>query len=454
MSGISFGGMASGLPPNIVEQLMDAERIPIKNMEAKKTKEDNKLKLVTELETKLNAIRESTGDLASAKGFRDVKLDSGDPTIVSGAVDSAAGVTGSWNIEVVELAQKSAAITNGFPDKDETRIGTGYFRFETKDGPKEVYIGRDNSTLEGAANAINTSGLEVRATVINDRENPDRPYKLMISGSEIGGDNQLEFPTLYFLDGDEDLFFDKSNQAKNGKVKVDGFEFQISDNKVRDVIPGVTLDLRQAAPGRQVNIAVKEDLEVVTERVKKFVDAVNGVLGFIQAQNKLDGNTDTSSTLGGDGLLRSVESRLRRLIQNPQMGVASTITRLNQVGIEFNRSGTVNFSQDKFNATLLKDPSSVQRFLNGDGFATGFIPSLKREIGSVLDGAFGPVSNRKRSLQSKIKRIDEQIANRERTLAMKEKNLRTKFANLETNMSRLKSQMAQVGTMGGVGGLI
>ncbi len=454
MPAIQFGGMASGLPPNIVEQLVEVERIPIKNMETKKMKSEARLKLVNELDEGMNKIKDSIGTLASVRGFNDYKLTSGDNNIVSGTVDPNSAASGSWNIEVVELAQKAAAITNGFPDKDRTEIGTGYFRFETPDGDREVYIKGNTSTLEGAMNAINRANLGIRASIINDRKDSDRPFKLMLSGENVGGENRIEYPTLYFLDGDQDIYFDEEREAKNGLIKVDGFEFEVDSNQLTDIIPGVTVDLKQAAPGRQVNVSVSEDREVVSGKVKEFVDAVNGVLSFIQNQNRLTENTDTSQTLGGDGLLRSIENRFRRLLQGSVVGVSGSVNRLNQIGIEFNRNGTLTFSQEKFDGALAANPDGVQQFFAGDGFATGFISSLKRTIATVQDQVFGPITVRKKALQNKIRQIDDRIGQKERQLEKKEQSLRRKFANLEQNMSRLKNQMSQVGAMGGGGGVI
>ena len=449
MAGISFGGMSSGLPPNIVEQLMEAEKLPIKNIEKAKGKQENRLKLVNELETKLNAITGTIGALASTKGFSDMKITSGDPNVISGVVDPAKAVNGNWNVEVVELAQKAAAITNGLPDKDKTQIGVGYFRFSTPEGKKEVYINGKNNTLQGAADAINAAGVGVKATIFNDRKSPDAPFKLMISGTGVGGDNKVEYPTLYFLDGDEDFYFEDQRSAKNGVVKVDGFEFEVGDNKVDDIIPGVSLELKQATPGRTVSVGVKENQEVVSGKVKGFVDATNEVLKFIQQQNAVGKDTDTSSTLGGDSLLRNVENRIRALIQNPQYGVGGEINRLNQLGITFTRNGTIELKEEAFNQALMRNPAAVQQFLAGDGFNVGFIPSLKREITTVLNSAFGPVAVRKRSLQERIRQMDTQIANKERQLAVKEDSLRRKFARLEEVTSKLKSQGGAVAGIGG-----
>lgn len=449
---ITFGGLGSGLPANIVDQLMEAEKIPIKTIEKNKGKQESRLKLVTELETKLNAITGTIGALASTKGFSDIKVNSGDPNVVQGTVDPNMAVNGNWNVEVVELAQKAAAITNGFPDKDKTQIGVGYFRFDTPDGSKDVYINGSNNTLEGVANTISHAGIGVKASIINDRANSDAPYKLMISGDNVGGDNKVSYPTPYFLDGDQDIYFDEQREAKNGKVKVDGFEFEIGDNKVTDAIPGVTLEIKQANPGRSVNISVKEDKEVVTGKIKTFVDAVNGVLSFIQSQNALNKESDTSQTLGGDSLLRSVENRLRGLIQNPQYGVGKDINRLNQIGVTFNRAGILEYDEKKFNNALAGNAANVQRFLAGDGFSTGFIPALKREVGTLLNTALGPVAIRKRALQDRIAQMNTQIEDKERQLAKKEESLRNKFARLEETVSRLKGQQGAVAAIGQTGG--
>lgn len=448
MAGISFIGMNSGLPPNIVEQLMEAERVPVRNLDSKKQKAEVKLNLVSDLEGKLNKVKGSIGTLASTKGFTDIQLISGDNNILQGTVDPDAGVNGNWNIEVQKLAQKAAAITNGFPDKDKTELGTGYFKFKTPKGDKEVYINGSNNTLERAVAAINSADVGIKASVINDRKEPDAPFKLMLSGDSVGGDNKIDYPTLYFLDGDQDLYFDQQQEASNGVVKVDGFEFEISSNTIKDIIPGVTLEVRQASPGRTVNVSVKENQEVVSGKIKEFVDAMNEALAFIQSQSKVDGKTDTTKTLGGDGMIRSIEQRLRQLIQNSQVGVSGEIRRLNQLGIQFNRNGTLDFDQQKFNNALAKNPPAVQAFFAGDGFATGFIPSLKRQIDTVLNQVTGSIPIRKKGLEDRIAQIDRQIESKEKLLEKKEESLKRQFGKLEETMNKLKAQGGALGSMG------
>ncbi len=445
MPHITFSGINTGLPPNLVDQLIEAEKIPVKQMEAKKAKTEERLKLVSGLQGMVNKIDGTLGSLASVTGFSDIKLETGDKNIITGTADTNTP-KGSWNVEVESLAQRAAALTNGFPDKNKTQIGTGYFRFQTPTGKKSVYINSKNNTLEGAARAINSAGIGVRASVIQDHSNPKAPYKLMLTGDGVGGAKKIEYPTLYFLDGDQDIRIDKQTPAKNGVIKVDGFEFQTTSNTVNDIIPGVTLNIRQAVPGHQVNITVKEDHAKINLKIKTFVDSMNAVLSFIQQQNHLDEHTDTSRTLGGDILLREVQDRLTSLIQNPQYGVGN-IKYLWQVGIQITRDGILKLDQDKFKAALAKSPEDVRKFFVGDGFKTGLGPQLHTMVMNLNDPGFGPIANRLRALQDEISRMDQNIDDKNRQLAQKEKMLREKFARLEETMGRLKQQGSSLAAM-------
>ncbi len=429
---------------------MEAERIPVKQMEVGRAKQEDKLKLVQDLETKVNDITKNLGELTSTSGFVDKKFLSGDPNIVDGQVDPGSAIPGDYAIEVVQLAQKPAAMSNGFPDKDQTQIGVGYIKFETPEGTKEVYINGSNSTLDGVMKQINAANVGLKAQVVEDRKDQEHPFRLLVSGLSTGNDSQVTFPKIYLLDGDQDMYFEESRKAQNAKVKVDGFEIELPDNKSTDLVPGVTLDFKSAAPGREIRLSVKENLEVISGKIKSFVDSYNAALEFIQKQNKLqagNGKNPALGPLGGDGMLRSIENSLRRVILNPQMGVESPIRRVGELGIEFNRNGTLNFSQDKFNKVLQANPKAVAAFLRGDGFNTGFVSTVKREIGNLVNGQFGTISNRKRGLEDRIKQVNNRIETKERQLERKEDSLRRKFADLEQKMSALNAQQAKFAAM-------
>lgn len=455
MTGIRISGLSSGLPPNLVEQVIEAEKAPIKTIQEQKLKIEDKVKLVQDLETKISDINKNLSQLVGVKGFVDKKLNSSFPDVVSGVLDPDKAAPGEWTIEVLKLAGKPSIVTNGFPDKDKTKMGVGYIKFNTTEGEKEVYINDENSTLEKISETINNSGLGVKAMVINDRSNKEESFRLEITGGKTGDDNQIEFPTVYLLDGESDFQFVKEIKPQNAKFKLDGHEFEVSDNLVTDVIPGVTLDLKRVQENQPVRISVTENQEIIAGKLKSFVDSYNAALSFIQTQNKLSNDKSGNprlGPLGGDSMLRMTESRLRTIIQDMQ-NTDSKFKRVIELGVEFNRGGTLNFNQDKFTKMVAADPKSVSDFLKGDSIKTGFITQMKRQLGQIVDPRNGTVTNRKKSYQDRITQMDKRIEMKEKALSKKEEQLRNKFAKMEEAMSQIQAQGASVqSAIAGMGG--
>ena len=331
-------------------------------------------------------------------------------------------------------------------------MGVGYIKFETVDGPKEVYINEDNSTLEKMAQTINQAGIGIRAVVVNDRKDKDDSYRLEIAGLKTGDDNEVEFPTVYLLDGNRDFQFVEKNKAKNAVYKLDGHQFETDKNRVDDLIPGLSLDLKKAEPGQPIRLNITENYDVISGKVKSFVDSYNAALGFIQGQSKLSKDAKGNprlGPLGGDSMLRMTESRLRNIIQNVAES-DSSFKRIIELGIEFNRNGTLNFNQDKFTKIVNSVPQEVVKFLRGNLVDKGFIPQMKKNLSQIVDVKNGVVTGRKKSYEEKISQMDRRIEQKEKSLAKREEQLRKQFADMEATMSKIQTQGATAQqTLGG-----
>lgn len=131
----------------------------------------------------------------------------------------------------------------------------------------------------------------------------------------------------------------------------------------------------------------------------------------------------------------------------------SKFKRVIELGVEFNRGGTLNFNQDKFTKMVAADPKSVSDFLKGDSIKTGFITQMKRQLGQIVDPSNGTVTNRKKSYQDRITQMDKRIEMKEKALSKKEEQLRNKFAKMEEAMSQIQAQGASVqSAIAGMGG--
>jgi flagellar hook-associated protein 2 len=451
--GISFGSINTGLPKDIVKQIVEAEKIPLKKMEQRKGKIQNKKKLVGELTKLMNDLKSNILTNGNARSLRELKVDT-NSDVVDVSVDKNIANPANYQFEVVNLAQKSSAMSSGFSDRAESYTGVGYIQYFTKDGDsKDLYVDSDNASLDGIAKLINKdSDNGMNATVVNDGSDSDTPWRLLISLAETGDGKRAEFPYFYFVDGEEDLYLEQERPAKDAVIKVDGFEIEVPQNNVKDVIPGVSIDLKKATPGEEFSIKIGEDKAAVTGKITDFVGSVNSVLGFIKQQNALDENTDTSQTLGGDILLQTIEGRIRSIVFQ-DVETSQGYKRVGDLGISFQRDGMLKVDQKKFDKVLSRDYGSVSEILTGffkpDGLKTkGFIDNLSEFVNSAIRFPNGILTNRSKGLDSKVDQIDRRIDQRQRMISEKEKNLKNKFARLEGTISRIQSQGAGISALG------
>lgn len=451
--GISFGSINTGLPKDIVKQIIEAEKIPLKKMEQRKGKIQNKKKLVGELTKLMNDLKANILTNGNARSLRELKVDT-NSELVDVSVDKNVANPANYQFEVVNLAQKSSAMSSGFSDRLESYTGVGYIQYFTPDGDsKDLYVDSDNASLDGISKLINKdSSNGMNATVVNDGSGSETPWRLLISLAETGDGKRAEFPYFYFVDGEEDLYLEQERPAKDAVIKVDGFEIEVPANNVKNVIPGVTIDLKKATPGEEFSINIGEDKAAVTGKITDFVSSVNSVLAFIKQQNALDENTDTSQTLGGDILLQTIEGRIRSIVFN-DVETSQGYKRVGDLGISFQRDGMLKVDQKKFDLVLAENYGIVSEVLTGyfkpDGLKTnGFIDNLSKFVNSAIRFPNGILTNRTKGLDSKVDQIDRRIDQRQRMISQKEKNLKDKFARLEGTISRIQSQGAGIAALG------
>jgi flagellar hook-associated protein 2 len=69
LPGVSLGPIASGLPKDLVNQLVDAQREPIRQLEARKQNEEARLKLAQDLLGKISSVNAGISEISRFKQF-------------------------------------------------------------------------------------------------------------------------------------------------------------------------------------------------------------------------------------------------------------------------------------------------------------------------------------------------------------------------------------------------
>ena len=449
--------MGGGQFKNAVKQIIEAERQPIKQVEARKAREETKNKLFQDFKGKFNAMDRSLLEFNNFKKFRELKADLGTAGEYIGlTIDKDRAEPGSYNLQIDSLAKRSSAISNGFKDPNEPSLGIGYLVFETPDGEsKEIFVDHENSSLRNVAALINKeSGAPVQASVMKDSSGSEPVYRLIMSAKKDGRSEGIDFPELYFLDGEHDIWFDGKNDAQNAVVKVDDFELELESNNIKDFLPGVNLNLKQAAPDRPFQINITQDYQKITGKVKGMVDQINGVLDFINKQNQVDDKSDTKGTFAGDSGLQTVEFRLRNIMHEafPVGNWEDTpdqFLRLADLGIEFQKSGSLSLKEDKFQKVLETRFDDVAEAISGE---FGFANRLSEVITPYTTPGVGVLAMKEQSMRNRIKQYDQEIASKEARLAQREERLVGQFSRLQGSLNDLQRQQSALGALGGGGG--
>lgn len=443
--GLRFDPIGGGQFKQALKQLIEIERQPVKNLEVRKQREEARMKLFQDFKTKFTGFDKTLGEFTDFRKFRELKADLGDgQNYFSVTLDKDRAEPGTYTIQIEQLAARTSVMTNGFENPDEAVLGIGFVVAHLANGDTaEIFVDDANASLRGVETLINRqTNHPVRASVIKDLTDPERPWRLILTAKNDGKDDEIYFPEFYFLDGNEDLYIDGENDAQNALLALDGFPIESDGNQIKDFLKGVNLHLKGARPDQPFTLTITEDHQKIAGKVKMLVDQINSILDFINKQNQVDEKSDTRTTFTGDSSLQSIEYRLRNLVHEGfPVGDPDTdafkFMFLTELGVEFDKGGQLTFKEDKFTKALEGDFESIAEAITGQwGFAT----QLRTVVQGYTQTGSGMLQTREQGLRQRIKKIDDDIAQKERRIDQRTEALTAQFARLQASLGGLQRQ--------------
>jgi len=233
--------------------------------------------------------------------------------------------------------------------------------------------------LDAVKSAFEGNGHEVTAHVtsegkiqVADQETwegeGENPFSVSLSSQIIDGDSELDWGAFSGLEKVRDR---ELVAGRDALVTIDGVEVTSSDNTIKDVISGVTLNLMKADPETTVTLNVNRDLDAVINKINTFVEAYNKVSSFISRQQEYDSeNEKAGGVLFGDNTLRSVKSQLTSVLTDAVQGVSSSYSTLGLVGISLDKEGMLSVDESELRGHLETNFNDVMKLFAGHG-ATG-----------------------------------------------------------------------------------
>lgn len=295
---------------------------------------------------------------------------------------------------------------------------------------KTITIDAANNSLDGLANAINASGAGVTASIIAD----DGGHRLILKGptgaasaftltADAGADPGLSA----FGTGTMTL----GQSAANAEFTIDGVAFSRANNIIDDVVPGMSLTLKKAAPGQPVDIGASRPLNMIKQTVGDFVAVYNQLKQSLVAASKLPGATSS---------LRELERELGGLLHKV-ISSHGSINKLSDIGISTTKEGLLSIDNSKLDKVLAADAGAVEALFNPrrDATHTEFSdPGIAFALDAIRDkavGANGTMDRVSKSLQAQ----KETLADRLEAIEEREDAYR---ARLEKQYGALDAKLA------------
>ena len=428
----------SGIDPKLVDKLMELEYQPVKMIENRvkgveeEQKEFNELKgLISKFGTALTGFR-TQGD------FFKVKLDSSHPDIIDGSVDNRTPI-GTYELQVLKLAKTHKMLAESFPDKNETPVGFGLMAIEIEDeGVVEIEVDPDSNTLLEVANAINSAKAGVKAVIINTKENiehlDEENYRLLVISEKSGKQGKV------WIDPDTTMLdFNEQVSGRNLEMLFEDVPVYNEDNNVTELIEGLTLNAKKAAPGTVVTISTDYDIDETLGNIQELINAYNDVNNFLQDQFTVDPKTNRAGILSKDNSLKTLRRNLQSALQCVHEG--GKYRTLADIGITTDaKTGALNFDESKAREALADDYLSVsQLFVQSEDF-DGVGVRLTNTVRDLQSADHGILSSKDREYRKILASFENDIATKERLAEQRAAGIKRKFAAVESLISGLNTQ--------------
>jgi flagellar hook-associated protein 2 len=306
-----------------------------------------------------------------------------------------------------------------------------------------ISVGTETMTLNVAADTTmsqfrdlinnSTSNPGVTASIINDGS--ASPYKLVLKADDTGQDNEItmlaQVPDLTMA------VAGVTGSSLNAQVTIDGVSYQRQNNAISDVLSGITMNLQAAGTS---TISVASNDAALKEMVVDFVTAYNDAVQEIARNTGYDEATEDFGILART-TLRDLPYALQNIMTTSNKAdSAGLVTTMFDLGLEFNRDGTITIDETTLSAAITGAPDSVSAFFLGDEDAgiTGLADTVNDYLREVTGGA-GQVEAEKTAAQTRIDDLQLKIEAETERLDKKYEILAKQFVELDRYMSQMKS---------------
>ncbi len=370
---------------SIVSGLMDIERRPIKKLEVQTSQTRSKISALGDLKSAIYKLESAARDLAKPQTLARFSATSSNESVLDAEVSTLDTIE-NHTIRVDQLATTHRLASQTTYAAADTVVGAGTYHYEVGGEGFDVTLEAGKDTLTDLKNAINRSAANtgLSASIIK----VDDGYKFVLSAQKSGTSN------IITADGS----WDEISAAQDATLFIDGIETHPSSNTLKDVIPGITLNLKSTG---ETELTTSADIDTMAESMEAFATAYNDLRDTIE---KLD-----AGKLKGEGVSLSIESAIRNRFFGEYESSEGEMSSVFEFGLTFDKEGRLNLDKSRFQDAVDSNFFGLHNFFTGeDGFSAGLQESLREltKTGGLIEGRKDSYYNRIDSYERQTERLE------------------------------------------------
>ncbi len=375
-----------------------------------------------------NLIQSAIQSLTTASTGGSLSASVGDGTVASATLNSTAAVTpGTYTLNVIDTGSPTTSVSNAslpaVVDPSASSISTSSNYTLTVNGSSFTISPTANS-LNALAQAINSSGAGVSATVLN-LGSPSAPdYHLSLQSTALGN-----IP-IQLNDGSQDLLSTLTTGSP-AQYQVNGQPSTAisSDSSTVTLAPGLTVNLLGTG---QTTVTVANDPTAATTAISSFVTAYNQT---VDEMNTNRGNA--GGALTGQSIVYSLDQALHDMTNFS--GGSGSVTSIADLGLTFDGTGHLAFNQSQYESVASADPGDLAAFL-GTGTGSGFLATAASTLSGLNDPASGLFVSQQSTISNRIGADNQEISDTQDRITTMQNQLTAQMSAADALLSTLESQ--------------
>lgn len=423
------------------------------------------------------AFQSSAKSFSFVGDFKTKTVNSSNTSMVTGSATVSA-LNQSATIKVEQLATNEVWHMEHTGIENSVSTG-GTFALTVRGVTTNITV-ESGTTLRQLADKINQAGIGVTAGVFDTGSGTGSSARLYIQDNALG-----KFNTDQTADQNYNISIDTSAlnatagfgivdgntgvvgndpiiQGKDSKFYLNGNDAQPiyrDTNTVTDVIPGVTLTLKDTTAAAYISLTVSESTSQAGSKVANLLKKFNDIIANLRAATAFNPNEEVqSSPTAGDGTLRSLSQQVAAAMMQvvDSLPAGNSIKSLSDLGIRMIKgadgksTGELEINESVFNDKLASSYDDVLEFFQGgtiDGTTTkykGWADKMAGVLESILKEGTGSLTGKLGSIGTQLKDLGEEISKKVERINLKEERMKDRFARLESTLAKLSGQQSSL----------